>query len=530
MSAEPRLARSAGVAGIATLTSRILGVARDQVVLALYGAGNDMDAFTVAFRIPNLVRDLFAEGAMSAAFVPAFTRHVTLEGKASAWRLGNNVITALIIATGCVVAAGMICAGPLAAAFAGDYALIPGKLELTTRLTRMMLPFLTLAAVAAAMMGMLNSLHHYFVPALSPATFNVATIAAAVGLTPVMTAAGLPPIMAIAIGALAGGVAQILVQWRALHAEGFRYRPVVDWRDPALRRILVLMGPGTVGLAATQVNLFVNTVLATGEGTGAASWLSYAFRLMYLPIGLFGVSIATVVLPAAARHAALEDPAAVRRTVSRGLGLMLALNVPATIGLIVLAVPIVRVLFEHGRFLPSDTEAVAAALRFYAIGLVGYSAARIASPVFYAINRNRVPVAVSVAAVLLNVGASIALVGPLGFRGLALSTSVAALVHGVALLIVLRDVLGGLDGWRLTATLVKTTVASAAMAAAALQTHAWLTRIIQDRNTLGQAVTLALAITAGVAVLAIAGRLLRIPEFDEAVSSARAQARKLLDR
>jgi putative peptidoglycan lipid II flippase len=530
LSAAPRLARSAGVAGIATLTSRILGLVRDQVVLALFGAGNDMDAFTVAFRIPNLVRDLFAEGAMSAAFVPAFTRHVTREGKASAWRLGNNVITALIIATGVVVVGGMIFAGPLATALAGDYALIPGKLELTTQLTRLMLPFLTLAAIAAAMMGMLNSLHHYFVPALSPATFNVATIAAAVSLTPVMAAAGLPPITSIAVGALAGGVAQILAQWRALHAEGFRYRPVVDWHDPALRRILVLMGPGTVGLAATQVNLFVNTVLATGEGTGAASWLSYAFRLMYLPIGLFGVSIATVVLPAAARHAALEDPAAVRRTVSRGLGLMLALNVPATIGLIVLAMPIVRVLFERGRFLPSDTEAVAAALRFYAIGLVGYSAARIASPVFYAIDRNRVPVAVSIAAVLLNIGASVALVGPLGFRGLALSTSLTALVHGVALLVVLRDVLGGLDGRRLAATLVKTTAASAAMAGAALVTHAWLTRIIQDQNTLAQALALALAISAGLAVLAIAGRLLRIPEFNEAVSGARAQARKLLDR
>ena len=526
MSVEPRLARSAGVAGLATLSSRILGLVRDQVVLAIYGAGNDMDAFTVAFRIPNLVRDLFAEGAMSAAFVPAFTRHVALEGKGAAWQLGNNVITALAIVTGLMVAIGMIFAGPLAAAFAGDYALVPGKLELTIQLTRMMLPFLTLAAIAAAMMGMLNSLHHYFVPALSPATFNVATIVAAVALPPALAAAGLPPITAIAIGALAGGVTQILVQWRALHAEGFRYRPVIDWRDPGLRRILVLMGPGTIGLAATQVNLFVNTLLATGEGTGAASWLTYAFRLMYLPIGLFGVSIATVVLPAAARHVALQDPAALRRTVSRGLGLMLALNVPATIGLIVLAVPIVRVLFEHGRFLPSDTEAVASALRLYAIGLVGYSAARIASPVFYALGRNRVPVLVSIAAVAVNIAASVVLVRMLGFRGLALGTSVAALVHGVALVVLLRD---ALDGLGLAATLVKSTAASGAMAAAALMTHAWMTRTIQDPNTLAQAIALALAIAAGLVVLAITARIVRIPEFDEAVSRARARARKLLD-
>jgi putative peptidoglycan lipid II flippase len=204
--AEPRLARSAGLAGLATLSSRILGVARDQVVLAVFGAGNEMDAFTVAFRIPNLVRDLFAEGAMSAAFVPAFTRHVTVDGKDAAWRLGNLVITALVIVTGATVAIGMIFARPLAAAFAGDYALVPGKLELTIQLTRLMLPFLTLAAIAAAMMGMLNSLHHYFMPALSPATFNVATIVAALALTPAMAAAGLPAIASIAIGALAGGV------------------------------------------------------------------------------------------------------------------------------------------------------------------------------------------------------------------------------------------------------------------------------------------------------------------------------------
>ena len=530
MIAEPHLARSAGAAAAATLTSRILGVVRDQILLAIFGAGNDMDAFTVASRIPNLVRDLFGEGAMSAAFVPTFTRHVTLEGKPSAWRLGNNVITALVLTTGVLVVIGMIFARPLATVFAGDYATVPGKLELTIHLTRIMLPFLTLVAIAAAMMGMLNSLHHYFVPALSPATFNVATIVAAVVLPPAMIAVGLPAISAIAIGAVAGGVTQILVQWRALHREGFRYRPVVDWADPALRRILILMGPGTLGLAATQVNVFVNTLLATGEGTGAASWLSYAFRLMYLPIGLFGVSIATVVLPAAARQVALEDPAAIRRTVSRGLGLMLALNVPATIGLIALAVPIVRVLFEHGRFLPSDTDAVAAAVRLYAIGLVGYSAARIASPVFYALGRNRVPVIVSVGAVAVNVAASVTLVGVLGFRGLALSTSIAAMVHGVGLLILLRTALGGLEDGRLVATLVKSVLASAAMAAAARATHAWVTHAIQDQNTFAQASALALAIGTGVVVLAITAKFLRIAEFDEAVSAAQAQARKLLNR
>src|SRR5688572_4518241 len=226
------------------------------------------------------------------------------------------------------------------------------------------------------------------------------------------------------------------------------------------------MGPGTIGLAATQVNLFINTLLATGEGTGAASWLTYAFRLMYLPLGLFGVSIATVVLPAASRHAAAGDTAAIRDTLARGLGLMLALNVPATVGLTVLAVPIVRLLFERGQFLPQDTAATASALQLYALGLIGYSAARIASPIFYAIGHHRVPVAVSAASIGVNIVASVVLVRLLGFRGLALGTSIAALVHGVLLLTLLRRRLDGLEGRRLALTFAKVLVASTAMALA----------------------------------------------------------------
>jgi putative peptidoglycan lipid II flippase len=285
MAPSARIARSAGLAGLATLSSRLLGVVRDQLLAALFGAGNEMDAFVVAFRIPNLVRDLFAEGSMSAAFVPTFTRHLTLRGKADAWRLGNNVLTTLVAVTAMVVLLGIAFAAPLVTALAGDFAAVPGKLELTVFLTRLMLPFLTLVAVAAAFMGMLNSLHHYFLPALAPASFNVATILCVVALTPLLSWAGWPSIAAVAIGTVAGGAAQVAVQWRPLAREGFRFRPVIDLRDAGLKQVLLLMGPGTLGLAATQVNVFVNTFLATSQGTGAVSWLGYAFRLMYLPIG-----------------------------------------------------------------------------------------------------------------------------------------------------------------------------------------------------------------------------------------------------
>jgi putative peptidoglycan lipid II flippase len=524
---EGRLARRAGLAGAATLTSRVLGLVRDQVLALLFGATNEMDAFNVAFRIPNLARDLFAEGAMSAAFVPTFTRHLTLHGKADAWRLANNVLNALLLLTGAIVVLCLILSEPLVSAYAGDYRAIPGKLDLTILLTRIMLPFLILATVAAALMGMLNSLHHYFVPSLAPATFNVAAILAAVLLVPAMPPIGLPRISAIAIAVLVGGLGQVALQIPPLIREGFRYRPVLDVHDAGLHRVLLLMGPGTLGLAATQVNVFVNTILATGQGTGAVSWLTYAFRLMYLPIGLFGVSIATAVLPAASRHAAVEDPDAIRSTVSRGIGLMLMLNIPATMGLLVLSTPIVRVLFERGQFMPADTAATAVAVRFYAIGLVGYSAARIVSPVFYALGRSRVPVAASLTSIAINVVASVVLVRWMGFAGLALGTSLGAITNGAILVLLLRRHLRGLEGTSLMSTTARILLAALVMAVVAVAADRAAELILPGMNLFLQAARLTTVIVCALLALAAAARMLRIKEFDEAVSALR-QAQKLL--
>lgn len=499
------------------MASRVLGLVRDQVLASLFGAGNAMDAFNVAFRIPNLVRDLFAEGAMSAAFVPTFTRRLSTAGRESAWRLGNNVLCALLLITGLLVIAGIVFAGPLVTAFAADYAAVPGKLELTIFLTRIMLPFLTLVALAAAVMGMLNALHRFFIPALSPAMFNVATIACAIGLVPLMPGVGLPPIAAIAIGTVLGGLAQLGLQWPLLVRQGFRFRPVLDLRDEGLRRVLVLMGPGTVGLAATQVNVFVNTVLATGEGTGAVSWLNYAFRLMYLPIGLFGVSIATAAVPAVSRHAAQDDRPGVRRTVADSLSLMMMLNVPATIGLVVLSMPIVRVIFERRAFMPGDTAATAAALQFYAIGLLGYSIVRIASPTFYALNDSRTPVTVSVVSVLVNAALNLALVRVMGYRGLALGTSIAALVNAGALLVLLHRRLEGLEARRVLVAFAKIVVASILMGVTAAAIDALAMTWWPGDGLLAQIGRLAASIGGAVLVLAAAAQVLHIPEFREGV-------------
>jgi putative peptidoglycan lipid II flippase len=498
------------------MASRVLGLVREMVISNLLGASHATDAFNVAFRIPNLVRDLFAEGAMSSAFVPTFTARLTKEGTAPAWRLARNVITTLVIVTAAFVVLGMIFAAPLVTLIAGDFADTQGKLELTIFLTRLMLPFLTLVALAAVAMGMLNSLRHFFIPALSPAMFNVASIVCLIGLWPLMPRLGLDGVTALAIGTLVGGLMQFAIQWPLLRREGFHYRPLVDWRDEGLRRMLVLMGPGTVGMAATQVNVLVNTTLATAVD-GAPSWLNYAFRLMYLPIGLFGVSIAAATLPEVSRQGTERDHAAMRATITHALSLMLMLNVPATVGLIVLDEPIIRVIFEHGRFTSRDTLATAAALQFYAIGLIGYSVVRIASPVFYALGQSRTPVIVSVVSVLLNAALNLVLMKWLGYRGLALGTSIAALVNALLLLVLLRRSIHGLDVMRVLGSLARIVVASAAMGAAAAATDRVLLAWLPGDTPLLQILRLAADIAVALLVLAGAAWLLRIPEFHESV-------------
>ena len=513
--AAARLARSAGVVGAATLTSRLLGLVRDQVLAAMFGAGNAMDAFNVATRIPNLLRDLFAEGAMSAAFVPAFMRRLTHDGRLEAWRLGNQLLNALVVVTGALVLAGIVFAEPLVRLLAGSYATIPGKLELTVLLTRILLPFLSLVAVAAALMGMLNSLNRFFTPALSPAMYNVGIIMSGALLVPLMPGLGLDRIVAIAIGALLGGIGQVAFQAPALYREGFRYRATLDPSDPGLRHILRLMGPGTLAGAAVQINLLVNMVLATGQGTGAVSWLGYAFRVMYLPIGLFGVSIASATLPVVSRHAAREDLDGIRDAVSRALRLMLVVNVPATVGLIALGAPIVELIFERGSFTPEDTAATAAALLFYAPGLAGYSAVRIAVPCFYALGSSITPTTISMAAVTLNVALNLLLVEFMGYRGLALGASIAALANAVTLLAVLRRRLHGLDLPRVLLAFAKIAVASTAMGAAAWMTHEALLEAWRGAELVTRLGRVSTSIAAGVAVLAATALPLRIRELEQ---------------
>jgi putative peptidoglycan lipid II flippase len=513
---SPRLARSAGLFGVATITSRILGLAREQVMAYYFGAGDANDAYRVASRIPNLVRDLFAEGAMSAAFIPTFTRSLTLQGRERSWHLANSVINALVIVTGAIVLLGIIFAEPLVRLYASDFSEVPGKIELTIYLTRLVFPFLTMVAVAAVLMGMLNSLGHFFVPALSPAMFNVAGIVMALGLIPLAPSLGVQPITIVAAAILVGGIGQLVIQWQPLRREGFRYRPVLDIRNEGLHRVLLLMGPGTIGMAATQINVFVNTVLAAGQGTGAVSRLDFAFRLMYLPIGLFGVSIATAATPAISRMVAEQDFARIRSTLANALGLMFFLNLPAAVGLIVLARPIVSVIYEHGEFTAADTEGTAAALQLYAIGLVGYSVVRIISPTFYALGRSRIPVIVSALSVVVNVALNVSLVRVYGYKGLAIGTATTAIVNASLQLLLLRRELHGIDGSRIAGSFARVVVATAIMGVFTYAADRAMMAVMPGDALSTQIIRLLITITVSISVLTAAAQVLRIREYGEA--------------
>lgn len=464
---EAGLARAAGVVSLATLVSRVLGLVREQVFAAFFGAGFAVDAFQVAFRIPNLLRDLFAEGAMSAAFVPTLTQVQEREGREAAMRLANLVVNFLLVTVSVICLLGVLFAGRLVPWMAPGFGQVPGKLELTTQMTRIMTPFLLLVALAAAVMGVLNTRRVFFVPAIAPTMLNLALIAAGFVLSPLCPRFGLQPIVGMAFGVLLGGLGQLLIQVPSLYAQGFRWRPAISFRDPGVLRIVTLMAPAAIGLAATQVNIFVNTFLASLLQQGSVSWLNYAYRLMQLPIGLFGVAIATVTLAEVSRHAARREMPALKRTISFSLRFGLFLTLPATLVLMALAHPIVALLYQHGRFNARDSWQTAQALWGYALGLSAFSAVRVLVPVYYSLGMTRIPVTISFVTIAVNIVLNIALMHPLQHRGLALATSISSMLNFTLLFEMLRRKIGPMGGGVLARSGAKIFLASLLAAGAA---------------------------------------------------------------
>lgn len=518
------LARSARAVSAATLISRLLGLAREQTVAALF-TRMQTDAFTIAFRIPNLLRDLFAEGAMSSAFVPVFAKELAGRGRREAWAFAAVFLTLLATALSGVAVVGMLLSGPLVSAFAPGFG-VGRKYELTVAMTQVMFPFLPMVAMAAAAMGCLNASRRFFVPALAPAVFNVASIACAWGLSPLMPRWGLDPAFALAVGTLAGGLGQFLIQWPLLRREGLPALPRFDLMHPAARRVAALMAPATLGLAAVQINLFVTSVLATREGEGPVSWLQFAFRFMYLPIGLFGVAMGSATLPAIAAHHARGDLAAMRETLGRGLRLLAMVTVPATAGLLALSEPIVAAVYQHGAFTGDDTEKTALALRWYAVGLAAYAATKVLVPAFYTLGRTAVPVAASVLSVGANLLLSVVLARAMGFSGLAASMSATAFLNAALLYALLRRTLGPLGGRRLASAVLRMAVASAGMAIVCLWVDTRLASFLPvDAALWARLLRLAGGMAAGLAFLAAACRVLGLDEFWVALGSRRAENR-----
>jgi len=473
---EGGLARAAGIVSLATLVSRVLGLVREQVFAAFFGAGFAVDAFQVAFRIPNLLRDLFAEGAMSAAFVPTLTQVQERQGREAAMRLANLVVNFLLVTVSAVCLLGILFADRLVPWMAPGFGQVPGKLELTTQMTRIMTPFLLLVALAAAVMGVLNTRRIFFVPAIAPTMLNLALIAAGFVLSPLCPRFGLQPIVGMAFGVLLGGLGQLLIQVPSLHGQGFRWRPMISFRDPGVLRIVTLMAPAAIGLAATQVNIFVNTFLASMLRQGSVSWLNYAYRLMQLPIGLFGVAIATVTLAEVSRHAARREMPELKRTISFSLRFGLFLTLPATMILMALAHPIVALLYQHGRFGPEDSVQTAQALWGYALGLSAFSAVRVLVPVYYSLGMTRIPVTISFVTIAVNIVLNILLMHPLQHRGLALATSISSVLNFALLFEMLRRKIGPMGGRVLARAAGKIFLASLLAAVAAFGVAAGLGR------------------------------------------------------
>jgi putative peptidoglycan lipid II flippase len=498
-----KIARSAGTVGVAVMCSRVLGLVREQVFATFFGAGFAFDAFVVAFRIPNLLRDLFGEGALSAAFVTVFSDYETNKGEKATWALASNVLVFIGILLSCLTLLGVLFSEQIVGFMVeAEFESISGKVALTALLSAIMFPFLIFISLSSVVMGILNTRGRFFVPALAAAFFNLGSIIGGVGFALLMPRFGQPPIVGMAIGTLIGGLLQLACQLPVLFKAGFVFMPQLDLRHPGLRRIMKLMAPAVIGLAPLQINVLINTYFASSLAEGSLSWLSYAFRLFWLPVGLFGVALSTATLPVIARYAALKDMDRLRETYASSLTLAFSLTIPASVGLMLLGEPITRVIFQHGNFDSLATVRTAEALSCYAVGLFAYSSVKIMVPVFYALDETRYPVLGSFLTMAVNVLLVWLTIDFLQHKALALSISCAMILNFLFLSTILYRKLAGYSLRYLFSGLGRVLGASLAMALCLFGVQYLLAPLTQG-SFLGSVVSLATAIAAGGTVYGI---------------------------
>ncbi len=446
----------------ATFISRILGYVKDMILARYFGATGLSDTFFVAFRIPNLLRELFAEGSISSAFIPVLTEYQTKHGPLEAKRLVNITLTFILIFVGSFCVLGIFFAPQIVSVIAPGFLKDPGKFSQTVLLTRLMFPFLLFISLAALTMGALNVRRVFFVPALAPAMLNVTIIVFVLALVPVLE----QPITAVALGVTFGGLAQLAFQLPSFLRRD--YDPGLAWElnHPGLRKMALLIMPATMGMAVAQVNIFVSTILASFLPQGSITYLYYSMRLIQFPVGIFGVAMGMAVLPALSEHAVRGEIDRLRDDFSFALRLLFFITVPAMMGLIALRGPIVNLLFQRGIFDHAATAGTADALLFYSMGIWAIVGVRVVTATFYSLNDTKTPVKIAVAAMIINVALSAALMGPLKHSGLAFANAIASSVNFILLFFFLRSKLGRVDGKRIMGSFARIAVASMVMALA----------------------------------------------------------------
>ncbi len=536
------VARSASIISIAVMGSRVLGLVREQVFSSFFGAGFANVAFQIAFRIPNLLRDLFAEGALSAAFVSTFSQTGAKRGENEAWRLANLVNNGLIVVLSIIVIAGIIFSPQIVGILIRpsetptDPATAQLMFDLAVKMTRILFPFLLMVSLAAVAMGVLNTKGRFGVPASASTMFNVGSIfggllfaylLAPEYITNTATAlihhrvpapdnqGAAAAIIGMAIGTLIGGMLQWLIQVPSLRSVGYRWSPALSFRDEGVRQVMRMMAPAIIGSAALQVNVVVNTMFATSVAEGAVVWLGNAFRLIYLPIGIFGVAISTATLPVTSRAAAMDNLDEFRRTLASSLRLTLLLTIPSAVGLIILSRPIIALIYQYGRFTAFDTEQTAIALAYNAVGLTAYSALRVLAPSFYALRETRIPMLASLISIATNYAVATLTVNYLkiGHRGLALSISAVAVINFALLFFFMRRRLGQIEDRGLFATFAKVTLASGVMGAACWAISNWIGDHLGVEGLLARLANVGASIAVGIVVFYLVARLLKVSEL-----------------
>jgi len=456
-----RVTKAAGVVGSATLLSRIFGFIRDVVIAWFFGAGLSSDAFFVAFRIPNLLRRLFAEGSLSISFIPVFTEYLTNKGKEEAFELGRSAIRFLSILLTILAISGILLSPVIIRVIAPGFADSPEKFSLTVTLTRIMFPYIFFICLVALCMGILNVLGHFTAPALAPVFLNIAMISSVLFISPYLN----KPVIGLAVGVLIGGVLQLTLQVPFLIKKGFFFWEKAKIYHSGLKRIGTLMLPAVFGSAVYQINILVGTLLASLLPEGSISYLYYADRLVQFPLGIFAIAIATAVLPSLSRQAAANDFIAVKDTFAHAIKLVLFITIPSMVGLIVLREPIVALLFKRGAFDAETTRLTAYALLYYSIGLWAFSGVRIVVSTFYALQDTKTPVKIAVVSIFANIVMGIILMGPMGHGGLALSLSLASMLNLTLLARALRLKLGSMEWGSVAKSAGRTIMCSVIMGA-----------------------------------------------------------------